>query len=125
MGCTNNYPTEKDAQEAFKNTLPEQVNILSFKKIYGKAEKAFSREYYTLYYEAMIVYPEGMNTQCLSVNISDAYLDKNSFCKSLKKQVKYIGQKERQKNQIVFIKNNDVWISKEINSLFGFDIFVD
>lgn len=122
-GCNDNYPTEKDGEEALKSTLSKQVNIVSFKKIHGKAEKAFSKEYYTLYYEAEIMYPKGMHVQCLSANISDAYLKKSPLCESLKSQVKYIGQKERQRNQIVFIKDNDIWISKDRNFIFGFDIF--
>ena len=101
-GCIGNSPSESEGREVLEKSISNKAELLSFKKTNGEKHNGE----YVMYFEAELVYPNGVNTQCI-VNNSKIY---NWNCYGRK--VMNIGEKELQKGHIFFRKTENGWIGE-------------
>jgi len=116
-GCFDDIPSENDGRKAFKSMISSKAKILSFKKTNGKKYEFGGAKYYEMFYEAEIVYPEGLNTQCLEKNLPTVYAFGKPIGKDRSRciglfgiKTRDIGEKEKLSGSIAFEKTENGWI---------------
>ena len=113
-GCMNGTPSEDDGRKVFRSWLTKKAKIVSFIKTNGKKESFMGVEYYTMYYKAEIVYPEGLNLQCKKFRGKNGmyYSQRNpsAYWSCMDANIKEKGEKKIIKGEISFEKTENGWI---------------
>ncbi len=132
--CSFGKPSEDEAKDVLNKSLSKyDAKILSFRKLNGKEYKIHGQDVYELQFSANIVYPKGVNTQCLRKNMANVkvngvivgkdWMNPNRLMKCLPMmKVKDIGEKENIKGVILFEKTDNGWVGKAYkNGIFGLE----
>jgi len=130
--CSFGKPSEGEAKDVLKKSLTRyDAKVLSFTKLNGKEYKIHGQDVYELQFSANIVYPKGVNTQCLRKNIGDVKVNGKVIGKNWMANeancmfvsiVRDVGAKENIKGVVLFEKTDNGWIGKAYKKgLFGLD----
>lgn len=115
-GCMDGTPTESDGRKVFEDSIPSKSEIVSFKKTNGKKSEYGGAEYYTMYYEAEIIYPNGKNLECKKFRgagrVANAGRYPDAFYKCMMLTIKEKGEKKGFEGEINFEKTENGWIGK-------------
>ena len=120
-GCINGVPSKGEGRKVFEDSISNTAKIISFKKTNGQKAEYGGVAYYTMQYEAEIVYPEGLNTKCIKRNLMDSYY--MNHCLSIggfggTVPTRKIGAKETKKGKIVFELTENGWVGKVERSMW-------
>ena len=111
-GCMDGTPTESDGRKVLEDSIPSKSEIVSFKKNNGKKSNRGGAEYYTMYFEVEIIYPNGKNLECKNPrNLSQ-------LSKCVMVDIREKGEKETKKGKIDFEMTENGWIGKVDSWLF-------